>query len=234
MKPKQIGLFSGGKDSLVACHLMQDKLDGVLYCKTGIGLDENVAYVKDTCQTFGWKLEIVEPKKGETYADFIRKFGFPHSGIHSSIMGYLKWHPMRKFARENPCTFVSGRRKKESRRRTLKLKSDTEHFPREKMSFYSPLYSWTTRDVFDYIKRFKLRLCPVYDTLHMSGDCLCGAFSESGEAELIATFHSYMAERIKILEQTYGGRWGNQSSITGAMQQSKISSFVCAECINRQ
>ena len=230
---KYIGLFSGGKDSLVACHLMQDKLDGVLYCKTGIGLDENVAYVKDTCQTFGWKLNIVEPKKGETYQDFIRKFGFPHQGMHSAIMGFLKWHPLRKFARENGgCLFISGRRPKESRRRMGKVKNRIDKAEKH-ITFESALFDWTTPQVWDYIKKNELKKCPVYETLHMSGDCLCGAFSESGEAELIATFHSYMAERIKTLEPQYGGRWGNQSSITGAMQQSKISNFICSDCITR-
>lgn len=229
---KHIGLFSGGKDSLVACHSLQDELDGVLYCKTGIGLQENVDYVRDTCKTYGWTLNIVEPKTNETYEDFIRKFGFPGKGIHSAIMGYLKYHPMRKFARENkPLTYITGRRRKESKRRMRIQKQQTEKV--DGMTFYSPLYDWTTKDVWDYIKKHELKRCPVYETLHMSGDCLCGAFSESGEAELIATFHSKMAERIKLLEQQYGGRWGNQSSITGALNQSKISSYVCNDCVHR-
>ena len=98
--------------------------------------------------------------------------------------------------------------------------------------FFSPLFNWTTRQVWDYINDNDLEVCPVYKTMHMSGDCMCGSFSESGEAELLATFHPVLARRIKQLEEKYKGRWGNQSSITGALNQSKISSFVCADCIS--
>ena len=61
---KFVGLFSGGKDSLVACHLLAEmgELDEVLYCKTGIGLDENFDYVVDTCKKYNWKLNIEQPK----------------------------------------------------------------------------------------------------------------------------------------------------------------------------
>jgi len=230
---KYIGLFSGGKDSLVACHYLwfQGKLNEVLYCKTGIGLKENFDYVVETCDKFGWKLNIVEPKDNESYEDFIRKFGFPHQGMHSAIMGYLKWHPLRKFARGKDIIYVSGRRRRESRRRMGKVKGELE--TTENITFYSPLLEWTDKMVWDYIKNNSLERCPVYDTLHMSGDCLCGAFSELGESELIATFHGYMAEHIKSLEIDYGGQWGNNSSMIGALKQDKIDSFVCNECVFR-
>lgn len=230
---KLIGLFSGGKDSLTACHYLwkQGKLNEVLYCKTGIGLKENVDYVKETCEKYGWKLNIVEPKENETYEDFVRKFGFPHQGMHSAIMGYLKWHPLRKFAKGKDITYVSGRRRKESRRRMGKVK--TEYETTENIRFYAPLIDWSDAQVWQYIKDNNLVRCPVYETLHMSGDCLCGAFSELGESELIATFHNYMAERIKDLELKYGGQWGNTSSMTGALQQDKIVNYMCSDCINR-
>jgi hypothetical protein len=54
------------------------------------------------CDKYNCKLNVVSPKQGETYEDFVRKFGFSRSGIHSAIMSYLKWHPIRKWARGNP------------------------------------------------------------------------------------------------------------------------------------
>jgi len=228
---KYVGLFSGGKDSLVVCHYLwkQKKLNEVVHCRTGIGTHENLDYVKSTCSKFGWKLNIIEPKEGETYQDFVRKFGFPHEGMHSAIMGYLKWHPLRKFGRDNECIFVSGRRKKESKRRMRTVKHELEKVEKH-MTFYSPLMDWTTPQVWQYIYDNKLEICPVYETLHMSGDCLCGAFAESGEAELIATFHTDLASKIKDLETKYGGMWGNGSSLTGALKQSKMTNFLCQEC----
>jgi 3''-phosphoadenosine 5''-phosphosulfate sulfotransferase (PAPS reductase)/FAD synthetase and related enzymes len=227
---KYIGLFSGGKDSLTACHYLwnRDKLDEVLYCKTGIGLDENVDYVIKTCDKYNWKLNIVEPKENESYEDFIRKFGFPHQGMHSAIMGYLKWHPLRKFARGKDIIYVSGRRRKESKRRMGKVKGMYE--TTENIRFYAPLIDWSDKQVWDYIKEENLDLCPVYKTLHMSGDCLCGAFSELGESELISTFHPYMADRIRNLELKYKEQWGNNSSMIGALKQDKIVNYICGEC----
>lgn len=95
----------------------------------------------------------------------------PRSGIHSAIMGYLKWRPMRKWARENPgVCFVSGRRKKESKRR-MRLQKYIDK-PEKNMLFCSPLFYWNTSQVWNYIKSNVLEICPVYQTLHISGDCL--------------------------------------------------------------
>lgn len=229
---KFVGLFSGGKDSLAVCHYLWRKqyLDEVLYCDTGIKAHENFEFVLSTCNKYNWKLNVVSPKKGETYEDFVRKFGFPHRGIHSAIMGYLKWHPIRKWARGNQdVCFVSGRRKKESKRR-MRLQKYIEK-PEKNILVCSPLFYWTTSQVWDYIRTSNLESCPVYQTLHISGDCLCGSFAEKGEAELIATFHPELAKQIRSLETEHGGIWGNGSSLTGALKQSKIADFICSECI---
>lgn len=78
---ENIGLFSGGKDSLAACLVAGVK--EVVYCRTGVGLNEN--YVIDTCNEFNWKLNIVEPKE-LAYELFVNEFGFPKPTSHSWIM----------------------------------------------------------------------------------------------------------------------------------------------------
>ena len=224
---RYVGLFSGGKDSLVACHFLGVR--DVLYCRTGIGLDDNVEYVRSTCEKMGWHLNVVEPKEGESYEDFIRKFGFPRQGMHSSIMGYLKYHPMRKFARENPdVVFVSGRRRGESVRRRRIAKMQDENV--DGMRFYAPLLYWSTSQVWDYIRKHKLRICPVYETMHMSGDCFCGAFGTMDEVRMLKTFHTDMACRIEELEKRYGGKWGNFSSMRGVMQEASLDGYLCSDC----
>ena len=237
----KIGLFSGGKDSLTACHLMQDELDAVLYCKTGVGLQENIDFVKDTAQLYGWKLYTVQPKKGEEFEDFVRKFGFPHRAQHRAIMAYLKYHPIRQFNREHKAddiTFISGRRPEENYQRRKKVKTELEFV--DGMKFSSPLFQWQTPDLWNYIKKNELDLCPVYETMHMSGDCYCGAYSKKGESFLLATFHNYMAKRIAELEEKYApiwggkftrdgddlGKWGSQTSMSGAIQQGHIDQYL--------
>src|SRR5574342_276135 len=115
---REIGLVSGGKDSLVTCVVSGVK--EIIYLKTGIGLKENYEYVKMISERFDWKLIVLEPLPQRSYEDFVRRFRFPHQGQHNSIMAFLKWYPLRKFAKEHKdegLAFISGRRKKESKRR---------------------------------------------------------------------------------------------------------------------
>lgn len=247
-----IGLFSGGKDSLTVCHKWWiehgKKPFTVLYCRTGVGLNEE--YVTSICKKYNWTLVIVEPKSGETFEDFVEKYGFPHQGMHNSIFGCLKGHPIRKWHNEQKklgrnIIFLSGRRKKESKRR-MRMKSNKEMANFDGMMFYSYIYNMTTPEVWGYLNENKLERSPTYETMHLSGDCLCGAFSSKGESDWLSVFHPEMAKRFMELEKKYGSKWGNQISITDMSKQQKMESwldtnkidknlvpgeeFVCSEC----
>lgn len=225
-----VGLFSGGKDSLVACLVAGVK--EVVYCRTGVGLNEE--YVKEICQRFNWKLNIVEPKNGESYEDFVRRFGFPHSGIHNTVMGFLKWHPIRKWYYEQKklgrnITYISGRRKLESARRK-KMKTNKEHLVMDGMKFFSSIFNWTTEQVWEYLKEHNIERSPIYNTMHMSGDCLCGAFSQRGESAFLKMFHPELYNYLLELEKKYGSKWGNQISLTDMENQMSLDDVVCQEC----
>lgn len=227
-------MFSGGKDSLVACHKAWKAglIKEVVYCRTGVGLNED--YVKSTCKKFNWKLTIVEPAPHETFERFVERFNFPHEGMHSAVMGFLKWHPIRKWTREQKkegrdIVFISGRRKKESARR-MRMKSNKEKVTTEGMTFWSYIFNMTTSQVWEYINEFELERSPTYSTMHLSGDCLCGAFSSKGESDWLSVFHPEMAARFRDLEKKYGGKWGNQISLTDMQHQTKLDDLVCSEC----
>ncbi len=230
-----IGLFSGGKDSLVACHKAWKKgiMNEVLYCKTGVGLNEE--YVRGICDSFGWKLNIVEPAEHETFDKFVERFSFPHQGMHSAVMGFLKWHPMRKWhsiqkKSGRDIVFLSGRRKKESARR-LRMKSNKERVTTEGMTFWSYIFDMETVAVWDYLKENDLKRSNTYDTMHLSGDCLCGAFSSKGESDFLQIFHPELAAKFLALEKKFGGKWGNQISLTDMQHQTKLDDLICAECV---
>ena len=55
---KVFGLFSGGHDSLCACHLAstQPRFDGCVHVNTGIGIEETREFVCATCRDHGWPL----------------------------------------------------------------------------------------------------------------------------------------------------------------------------------
>ena len=223
-----VGLFSGGKDSMVAC--LEAGVKEVVYCRTGVGLNEE--YVVKTCKRFGWKLHIVEPKEGETYEDFVRRFGFPHQGIHNTIMGMLKWHPMRKWYSTQKklgrdIIYISGRRKKESARRK-RMKSNKEYLEMDGIKFYSPIFDWSTGEVWVYLEEHNIDRSPIYETMHLSGDCMCGAFSQKGESGILSIFHPEMAKRFRRMEAEYGGKWGNQISMTDMEKQQNLEIWMDA------
>ena len=200
----------------------------VVYCRTGVGLNEE--YVKKICNRFNWKLNIVEPKIDESYEDFVRRFGFPHSGIHNVVMGFLKWHPIRKWFYDQKklgrkIIYISGRRKNESTRR-MRMKTNKRDLIMDGMHFHSPIFDWSTGQVWVYLEEHKIERSPIYDTMHMSGDCMCGAFSQKGESAFLQMFHPKLAEWLEDLEKKYGGKWGNQISLTDMKKQQKMNKWL--------
>ena len=229
---ENVGLFSGGKDSLASCHYA--KVKKVVYCHTGIGL--NFDYVLKMCDKLGWNLTVLYPKENEDYESFIKKFGFPHYMMHSGVMAYLKMHPLRKYFYEQTrlgrtIIWISGRRKAESARRKRMVSNKTARSHFDGMDWYSPLFEWNTPQIYQYLKDNNLELSPIYSTMHMSGDCFCGAFSKRGESFLLNIFHKELANKIKILEQKYNSKWGNKTSMTEASKQGTLDDLICSECI---
>jgi phosphoadenosine phosphosulfate reductase len=233
-------LFSGGKDSLTVAHYMHFKLGlpiELLYCKTGIGVKENLEYVESTAKKYGWKLTVIDTLPHETYEIFVKRFGFPYGGVHNAVMGFLKYHPMRKWYREEKkrtgdiIGFCSGRRRNESARRK-RMKSNTAVQFTDRMVFVAPIHDWTTDQVWNYVKEERLEVCPVYDTLHMSGDCLCGAYGTADEYRMLEIFHPETFVKIRSLENKYDGKWGGNIKHLDKYQ-TKLEDLVCNECIYR-
>jgi len=226
-----VGLFSGGKDSMTASHV--SKVKEVIFCHTGIGLNED--FVKTTCKDLGWKLNIVYPKHDDEYERFIEKFGFPKPTNHTWIMHNLKSKPIRAWYNKEKhlrdIEFVSGIRRQESRRRMKIFKRTAERSVFEKMTFNSPIISWNHEKVAKYIKKHNLPIAPFYETLGLSGDCMCGAYNHKGEAMAINKNYPELAERIKGLEKKYRDSWGRYTSITACTGQRDLEGFICNECM---
>ena len=227
---EKIGLFSGGKDSLVACLVAGVK--EVLYCRTGVGLNED--YVQKICKKFSWKLHILEPKEGE-YERFCKKYDFPKPTSHSWIMQRLKLNPITKWykkeSKKRDIVLISGIRTAESKRRALKFPTDGGVETSAKIKFYRPILKWSNRKVEDYIKENNLEISPIYATLGLGGDCLCGAFTKRQLGILLNKYYPNFAERIKKLEKECRGNWGQWSSLTACEKQGGIEDFICSECM---
>ena len=230
---ENIGLFSGGRDSLVACHYLweQGKLNEVLYCRTGVGLNED--YVKEISENFGWKLNIIHPVKNE-FEMFCERYGFPRPTSHFWIMNRLKWNPLEKWhakqKKKRDIVLVSGIRLQESKRRRMNFKGDTLLTESRGMKFLKPLLHWSGLKVLDYIKSKKLRISPIYKTVGIGGDCFCGAYSKKQHSKLLMEHHPKLANRILELEKTCRGSWGQWMGLTDCQGQRSLDSLICNEC----
>lgn len=236
-RTKFYALVSGGKDSITAAIITDQivGLDGVLFIDTTIGLTETKKFVQKVCKERKWKLTILTPKT--SYEQMVMKYGFPGAPHHRMSFIYLKWQPIYYWIREREdkaqIALISGVRKKESNRRG-KTSQDIRIDPSYKyMVWVAPIIEWSTPQVWEFVKEHNIEVSPAYKTLHISGDCLCGAYSKQGEAEIISVFYPEMAEKIRLLEKKCKNvkcTWGNQSSMKGAKDQEQLEHWLCADC----
>ena len=235
-KTKFYALVSGGKDSITACHVAMKfvKLEGIIMVDTTIAIKETHDHVKKIAQQFQLPLIILKPKT--SYAQWVMKYGFPHPSQHRFAFINLKWKQIYEWLKtqDNDVALISGIRKKESKRR---MKTQTGRTTQDKsckkMFFVSPLFDWKTEEVWAYLNDNNLEVSPCYKALHLSGDCLCGAYAQTGEAELIKTFYPEVAKQIAELEKCCKNKfnkWGNHSSMQGSLNQQKMENFMCADC----
>jgi len=255
--------YSGGKDSGIALDFMVKEFPqyfkGVVFVNTGIATQATVDFVEDYCKKRNYPLyhlhaedvkrKIVSKhgKIGEPF-DFehlVLAYGFPKQALHTVTMRWLKLFSIRKFISErialgeNPA-IVSGIRRNESARRKIKAKQYI--YNDGKMWFISPLFYKSNDWVMRYFIENDIKRSPVYNTLHISGDCLCGSFAKREELKLLEMFHPEVFTEIKRLEKLLKEKgtpeakensvWGIHNQTTeSAKSQSQLESFVCSDCL---
>lgn len=214
-RPREIfAMFSGGYDSLVIAHLVWrfSVNTGCAHLDTGIAIKETGIYVRDTCADRQWNL--VEYKTPENYDDLVLEWGFPGPAHHFKMYCRLKDRSVEALVREHKSRhrdrimLVSGIRKEESKKRQ-KLTKIVQR--RGAQVWVNPLFYWTKFDVHAYKARYDLPDSWVVQTLHMSGDCLCGANAHKGELAEVRLWYPEMGKRIDDLAirvKAAGHEWG--------------------------
>ena len=199
-------LFSGGHDSLCATHVAMTNgyAQEVVHVNTGIGVDETREFVRATCAAHGWPLNELHPSV--SYDELVVEHGFPGPAAHSFMYRRLKERALaalaseRKLKRGAPFVYCSGVRKQESSRRMRGQQQEWQHAPKLGWTWRAVILDWTKADCNRYIEAHGLARNPVVDLLHMSGECLCGAFARPGELNEIALWFPGTAARIAELE----------------------------------
>jgi 3'-phosphoadenosine 5'-phosphosulfate sulfotransferase (PAPS reductase)/FAD synthetase len=182
-------LFSGGNDSTVLAHMFRDVATHAIHANTGIGVEATRQFVRDTCAAWGLPLVEKSPPPGSTYRELVLADGFPGPAKHWKMYQRLKERALEaakndlvRYPHRERMVFLAGRRASESERRTARDLPEVER--RKSIVWVSPLRNWTALDLNTY--RMVYPDCPrneVADQLHMSGECLCGAFASPGELD---------------------------------------------------
>jgi len=207
---KFVPLFSGGKDSTVINDFMYknypDMIHKSVYTVTGVGLKESRKFAVDEAERKGWDLEFTW--SGFNFDEFLIKYGFVGVMLHSNVMFKLKfksWREYEKRNRDKGIWFVSGVRRKESKKRNVKTNKNTQYKTPwthdGKTKFVKPFFYNTAFDNWDYIAKNDCRVTPVFDILSTSGDCGCGCYGETEELFIYKKHFPYFYDWIKYIEK---------------------------------
>ncbi len=214
-----LALVSGGHDSLTAMHAAHHaapwSLDGIVHVNTGIGIPETREFVRQRARDLGldyYEVGRPEPNGGgheyryqtEEYDYWVQERGFPGPAAHFYQYTNLKEKPLQRFFNDyhvakDDLTLVSGVRQHESDRRMENVAaSGVDEFLG--IETVSPLTEFRGIDVRRYRRALDLPMNPVVEKLEMSGECLCGAFSDRGERRMIKLFYPAVHRRLLCLE----------------------------------
>lgn len=226
--PKYIlALLSGGHDSMSVTHFVAKalgpRLTGVAHINTGIGIEATRQYVRSQCATYGWNLheyKATENTKADgtpdpmIYEDIVTENGFPGADGHRYMYSKLKERQLRRLARDfgatpsEPMMLISGVRREESSRRMGNTKLvDVQG----RTIWLAPFINLTAIDCGEYMQREGIARNPVKDLIHMSGECLCGAYAHPGELKELALWFPEDAANIRRIEakvRAAGFPWG--------------------------
>lgn len=243
-------LFSGGNDSTTLAHLFRGRATHALHANTGIGIEQTRQFVRETCADWGLPLlERRSPYPEDDYERMVAERGFPGPGQHWKMYQRLKEHALDEIRRRDlglarsrtrAALWLAGRRRAESARRSQLGAAGTQVPLAEydgAVIWASPLAHWTKLDLNTYrLMHPDVPRNEVSDLLHMSGECLCGAFAKPAELELIAEHFPGTAERIRALEGAaraaghpeYLCRWGH--GLAGRYLRAYKAGRLCGDC----
>jgi len=214
--------FSGGKNSLVALHLvLQHKPDViVVFNNTLVEYPETVRYVRKIAEEWNLNFYEVKPDKGVNYWKIVREHGFPQvrgwkkdKVAEPKCCSLLKTKPVAKFYNENRVDcYITGISAFESRMRKLGIYQRGLIRTVKKVGHDGKLWKpiiachpvglWTELDIWNYIEENSLPVNPVYEKygLERTGCMFCTGYI--GWEKVISRTHPYAFK--KILKMMYG------------------------------
>ena len=177
-------MFSGGKDSLVVMDLAKKAgLNHAVYINSELEFTVSRDYVNSMKKFYN--IEDLHPKNN--FFDFCLKLSPPSKRLKWCCK-VLKLAPMMEYSiKNNKFYHLTGIRSDESSRRSKydKISTDPMLFanPRYKFHEVNPIFEWSDKDVWRYIKYNNLPFNPLYSYINRVG-CWCCPFSTKNEFRL--------------------------------------------------
>ncbi len=227
-------LYSGGNDSTVLAHLFKDVATHAIHANTTIGVEQSREFVRATCKQ--WGIELLEETAPTSYRDLVLERGFPGPAMHYKMYQRLKERGLMqargklvKNGHKERVVFIAGRRRQESKRR----EGIPLHERRTSIIWVSPLAMWTKLDMNTY--RLMMKDVPVNEVsnlIHMSGECLCGAFAKPNELEEIGLWFPDVKAEIEALQVEVRAAGHEEPFCTWGHGQGKASKsgMLCSSC----
>lgn len=212
---KVFALFSGGNDSVCSVHIASQakQFDGAVFIDTGIKVQQTLDHARSVADKFGWKFQVVQTP--ESYDQIVLKHGFPGAPAHRYMYIMLKERAIDRLLRENKTRrrqnimLITGVRRHESQRRMVSVTSPVVKVKAK--IWVAPMWEWTAETKAEYMEKHQLPQNPVKPIMHVSGDCLCGAYNDKGDFAILKAFYPEEAERIQRLQdkvmKTYPWAW---------------------------
>lgn len=269
----EVVLFSGGQDSTTLAYMFHEQPDIIYaHANTGIGIEETRVFVRETVA--GWGRQLIEKHPVRTYRDLVLGdatatprpgsprynsklavqeeqqiwVGFPGPPGHSIMYRSLKEQAMMqvraellKGKKKSRVIFIAGIRQAESSRR----KSRPAVARDGNTVWASPLLNWEKRDLNTYRRLHDdMPHNVITDLIHMSGECLCGAFAHEKELEELEELGAHpdypgiqaAVDEIHALEKEAKARgiarckWGFQARAAGEHPALSESGKMCSTC----
>ena len=239
-------LFSGGNVSTVLADLFKGIATHAAHANTTVGIEQTRQFVRDTCEAWGLPLiEMVPEREQDRYRALVLDRGFPGPAHHWKMFQRLKERVLKQVRRQlvtnsrrERVIYLAGRRRTESNRR-----ANIPEFERAGSIVYvSPLVNWTKADMNTYRSMFAVPHNEVADLIHMSGECLCGAFAHQNEREEISSWfpeafteiaelEELLTDRTDIPEQCKRWGWGGDAETLKQFRKERPKTGrLCSSC----
>lgn len=237
-------LFSGGHDSLASTLVaaQHPRFNGVVHVHTGIGIPATRTFVHETCARMGWPLKEYTPDAKQWEDLCLAKGMLGGTAQHNVAYYWLKQRQIRRMVQEHKTgrrdriALVTGIRVQESARRMGAGISVPVRRQGAEV-WINPILHWSAFDCLDLMAQFDAARNPVVDTLHRSGECLCGALAHHTELAEIAFWYPEVAARIRAMEQQcfkagLPSRWGGSERLYVPPKEQPMLP-LCASCETR-